>query len=619
MAEAVRISLLLRLCMEVLRDKGPLTRRETMDEIRTRFEPTEYEAGELSNGRVRWENSLAWHTGDATTIGWIEKSRGKWALADDGAKALAAYPGDELIAELTRQYTEIRRQRTTAAEQMAGKADLVSQALALIPPGSWTSFHDLGQLVEEDPMTVANFLAHVRTENGHRVALPNGSLPGANLINMWFRGGDLDQKLTKEGVTFVDGKLSPDRRLNATDLRGLMSSTGRRAWLLGSGYDIAAGFQGAQFGVGDYALKVIGQGVLIGRIMRVDSNDTDIHWLNDDRPLFVEELDEGLRVKLRTQSPLVELTDELEAIEALLSDEPSVVQHQAASLPDIQQDRADKIMYPKEWLQNLVDLLSERKQIILYGPPGTGKTFLADKLAEQLTEPSAIKLVQFHPSFSYEDFFEGFRPTPGEDGKVTFAKRPGALRVLVDAARKKPLVPHILIIDEINRANLPKVFGELYFSLEYRERPITLMYSPDEADFTLPDNLFVIGTMNTSDRSIAQVDAAIRRRFDFVELHPQKEPVDKLLDNWLAELTKRDQVKFNKDAPEMLRRLNKRITDWDLRIGPSYLMRKEIYQSENGLERVWKHSIMPLLAEHTYGQGPDALLPFGLKALGAQQ
>jgi 5-methylcytosine-specific restriction protein B len=174
--------------------------------------------------------------------------------------------------------------------------------------------------------------------------------------------------------------------------------------------------------------------------------------------------------------------------------------------------------------------------------------------------PRAVALVQFHPSYTYEDFFEGFRPEPRKDGQLQFGLRAGPFRRLVDDAREHPGDPYLLIIDEINRANLAKVFGELYFLLEYRDRAIGLLYSA-EREFTPPPNVFVIGTMNTSDRSIALVDAAMRRRFAFVELHPAQPPSDGLLRKWLARLQQTEELTENLDAPDLLDELNNRIED----------------------------------------------------------
>jgi 5-methylcytosine-specific restriction protein B len=167
----------------------------------------------------------------------------------------------------------------------------------------------------------------------------------------------------------------------------------------------------------------------------------------------------------------------------------------------------------------------------------------------------------------------------------------------------------VLIIDEINRANLAKVFGELYFLLEYRDQAVGLLYSAgEEDDFTLPENVFLIGTMNTADRSIALVDAAMRRRFAFVSLHPNDEPVRGLLGRWL------DRHGLPGEAAALLAALNARVPDADFAIGPSYLMRHSVY-AEGGLDRVWRTSILPLLEELHYGDGVDLAAEYGLAAL----
>ncbi|MEU6885370.1 DUF4357 domain-containing protein [Streptomyces viridosporus] len=271
---------------------------------------------------------------------------------------------------------------------------------------------------------------------------------------------------------------------------------------------------------------------------------------------------------------------------------------------------ADLLVHDAAWLEEVRDLIWDERQLVLYGPPGTGKTHLALKLAEFLGGgPEQVKLVQFHPSYSYEDFFEGFRPQEDpETREVAFRLTAGPLRELADLASREGNrhIPHFLIIDEINRANLAKVFGELYFLLEYRNKSVRLTYSGD--DFALPPNLFVIGTMNTADRSIALVDAAMRRRFAFVELSPRTEPTRGLLRRWLAREGR------DSEPADLLDALNARIDDPDFRIGPSYLMKKGVYR-EGGLERTWRTKILPLLEEHHYGEGVDVEKRYGLAAL----
>ena len=224
---------------------------------------------------------------------------------------------------------------------------------------------------------------------------------------------------------------------------------------------------------------------------------------------------------LQSQAYVVDLTEAYDQLAALIprggEEKPPSVRitekpQRTLSLSPVTAELAADLLMDAAELEKIRDLLWERKQVIFYGPPGTGKTYLATRLARHLTEDGAVKLVQFHPSYTYEDFFEGYRPSPGGDGSLTFTLRAGPFRDFAEVAAANPSTAYILIIDEINRANLAKVFGELCFLLEYRDSSISLQYSPDK-EFTLPQNLFIIGTMNTADRSIARIDTAMRRRF----------------------------------------------------------------------------------------------------------
>ncbi|MHB9858390.1 DUF4357 domain-containing protein [Streptomyces sp. YIM S03343] len=358
-----------------------------------------------------------------------------------------------------------------------------------------------------------------------------------------------------------------------------------------------------------------------------------------------EELPGEVQQKLSVQHDVVDLTGVMDALDTLIgpsgpsgpggpgglsgpsgtevppsadgTGEHPVVERPAPrelTLPDITDDlAADLLVHDRAWLEEMRELLLDERQLVLYGPPGTGKTYLAMKMAEYFGGgPEQVKIVQFHPSYAYEDFFEGFRPVEDpETREVAFRLTAGPLRELADLASREGSrhIPHFLIIDEINRANLAKVFGELYFLLEYRTRSVRLTYSGD--DFALPPNLFVIGTMNTADRSIALVDAAMRRRFAFVELSPRTEPTAGLLARWL--------VSEGRDAEpaRLLDALNSRIDDADFAIGPSYLMKPGVYR-DGGLERTWRTKILPLLEEHHYGEGLDVSARYGLGSLREQ-
>jgi 5-methylcytosine-specific restriction protein B len=315
---------------------------------------------------------------------------------------------------------------------------------------------------------------------------------------------------------------------------------------------------------------------------------------------------------MRSGSDVIDLGELYDDVAALLDldldiDEPTEA---LELIPDLPADVVDRLLLDPAWLSEFVELLRVKRQVVVYGPPGTGKTFVAQEVAEALAGKGHVTLVQFHPSYSYEDFFEGYRPAPAAGGGVALQLVPGPLRKVVDLARANPSEPYFLIIDEINRANLAKVFGELYFLLEYRDRTIDLLYSSGDSGpaFSLPANVYLIGTMNTADRSIALVDAAMRRRFAFVSLHPEDERLDLVLRAWLADRG------LPEDRADLLVELNRRIGDKDIKIGPSYLMSPAV-ADDAGLDRIWRTAILPLLEEYHVADGVDVRARYGVTAL----
>ena len=249
------------------------------------------------------------------------------------------------------------------------------------------------------------------------------------------------------------------------------------------------------------------------------------------------------------------------------------------------------------FLNEIATLLEEKKQVIFQGPPGTGKTYVARALARHLAgAEGSVELVQFHPSYAYEDFVQGFRPVELNNGQAGFELRGGPLLDAAKRAEERGEAKHFLVIDEINRGNLAKVFGELYFLLEYRNEKIRLQYQKeDERKFSLPPNLYIVGTMNTADRSIALVDLALRRRFSFVEFDTSKEPIKGLLRRWL-----------NANAPGMewvadiVERANERLDDRHAAIGPSYFMKPGL--TEERARRIWAHDVLPYVEERLFGE-----------------
>ena len=278
-----------------------------------------------------------------------------------------------------------------------------------------------------------------------------------------------------------------------------------------------------------------------------------------------------------------------------------------STIPTTLDDLSKQTYLPHWFLLDIKTLLEEKKQVIFQGPPGTGKTYIAQKLAKCLAgSEERVSLVQFHPSYAYEDFVQGFRPQPMKNGQPGFELRDGPLLRVAKKARSNPDWPYYLIIDEINRGNLAKILGELYFLLEYRDEKINLQYS-DEL-FSLPDNLYIIGTMNTADRSIARVDMALRRRFYFVEFHPDENPIDSVLRNWLQE-----SVAELEWVADVVERVNEKLKDdRHAAIGPSYFMKEGL--DEAGVERIWKHSVLPYIEELRFGES-ESLKDFDLDKL----
>lgn len=239
-------------------------------------------------------------------------------------------------------------------------------------------------------------------------------------------------------------------------------------------------------------------------------------------------------------------------------------------------------------LERWTRAVNRKGQAILYGPPGTGKTHMAKHLAKNLIGggDGFIEIVQFHPAYAYEDFIEGIRPRSNEGGGLEYPTIPGRFLEFCEKAKSRK-GKCVLIIDEINRADLAKVFGELMYLLEHRSELIPLSGG---RLFQIPGNVLIIGTMNTADRSIALVDHALRRRFAFLRLGPNYDV--------LQQFHEKRNVNFSiKGLIESLRNLNNQINDPHYEVGISFFLRDNL---ENDIEDIWCMEIEPYLEEYYF-------------------
>ncbi len=288
-----------------------------------------------------------------------------------------------------------------------------------------------------------------------------------------------------------------------------------------------------------------------------------------------------------------------------------------------------KTTEPERIYRDVESALLRRGQAVLYGPPGTGKTFTARRAAVWVLDggssnPKASEIfsdentfaerenalssiaasgtindapiprltrITFHPSYAYEDFIEGFRPRHSDNDTLDLVLTDGAFKRVCDAARLDPNNTYVVLIDEINRGNIPKIFGELITLIEKDKRGLTAHLPQSSTDFSVPPNVFILGTMNTADRSIHLLDTALRRRFTFLELLPNKDLLEGktagplALDVFLDGLNERVRKEFGREK----------------QIGHAlFFSGGEIIETPGDFAAMFRFELLPLLQEYLY-------------------
>ena len=348
--------------------------------------------------------------------------------------------------------------------------------------------------------------------------------------------------------------------------------------------------------------EIVGRGVVESDYYYDENEPSD--YKNKRKVNWTHKGDWGQELKMPSKT-LTDISDYNEYVEGLSGlfegideDPPEDEATKEVEPYDFEQFLSEVYAVDAEYLETILDWLRVEKNIILQGAPGVGKTFVAKRLAYAAMgakDKGRVCLVQFHQSYSYEDFIEGFRPANSGNG---FEIKKGTFYKFCDKAKQDPDNDYFFIIDEINRGNLSKIFGELFMLIEKDKRnaSVRLLYSDE--NFRVPENVYIIGTMNTADRSLALLDYALRRRFVFFDLQPAFDSDG--FKEYQRELASEAFDRLVKSVEEV----NKMIEDDSslgkgFRIGHSYLtgLRKADSRTLMGIV---EHQLLPLLEEYWF-------------------
>lgn len=349
--------------------------------------------------------------------------------------------------------------------------------------------------------------------------------------------------------------------------------------------------------------KIIGRGVVESGYIYDDSREDEYNNTRKVKWTAIGEWEHPGQAVMKTLTDITQYTEYVEKLNAMFDTEDDDDDIEVDETPlntYTKEDFLADVYISEKQYDTLEGLLRKKLNVILQGAPGVGKTYAAKRLAYSMMgvkDPERVQLVQFHQSYSYEDFVEGFRPS---STGMNFEIKKGAFYNFCKKASDDKENEYFFIIDEINRGNLSKIFGELFMLIEADKRgnDIQLLYSSDK--FSVPKNVYIIGMMNTADRSLAMIDYALRRRFAFFEMKPAFES-----EGFREYQYGLENDKFNK-LIDCVISLNQRIADDEslgegFCIGHSYFCDIEEIK-ENTLTDIVEFEIIPLLKEYWFDE-----------------